>query len=70
MYYKNYSYAIQIFKLNVSEYPNSSNVYDSLGAAYMKNGQKKLAIKNYEKSLELDPENNNAKEMLKKLKLN
>jgi len=68
MYYKKFSNAIQIFKLNVSEYPNSSNVYDNLGTAYMKNGQNKLAIKNYEKSLELNPDNKNAKEMLKKIK--
>ena len=43
------------------------NVYDSLGEAYMKTGQKELAIKNYEKSLELNPKNDNGKEMLKKL---
>jgi len=27
--------AIEIFKLNVEEYPESGNVYDSLGEAYM-----------------------------------
>ena len=70
MYYKNYANAIQIFNLNVSEYPNSGNVYDSLGDAYMKNGQNKLAIKNFEKSLELNPDNKNAKEQLNKLKNN
>jgi len=59
--------AIEIFKLNVAEYPKSWNVYDSLGEAYMKNGDKELAIKNYEKSLELNPENENGKMMLKKL---
>ena len=60
--------AIQIFELNVTEYPESGNVYDSLGEAYMKNGQTKLAIQNYKKSLELNPENTNAVEMLKNLK--
>jgi CubicO group peptidase (beta-lactamase class C family) len=60
--------AIAIFQRNVQEYPQSSNVYDSLGEAYMKAGQKDLAIANYEKSLQLDPKNNNAVEMLKKLK--
>ena len=34
----------------------------------MKNGDKELAIKNYQMSLELDPKNNNAKEMIEKLK--
>ena len=60
--------AIGIFQLNVKAYTQSSNVYDSMGEAYMKNGQKEYAIKNYERSLELDPGNTNAVEMLKKLK--
>jgi len=60
--------AIEIFKINVAEFPNSSNVYDSIGEAYMTNGDTKLAIKNYEISLKLDPKNENAKKMLEKLK--
>jgi hypothetical protein len=40
-----------IFKLNVEAFPQSSDVYDSLGEAYMINGDKELAVKNYEKSL-------------------
>jgi CubicO group peptidase (beta-lactamase class C family) len=59
--------AIEIFKLNVEAFPESSNTYDSLGEAYMKNGDKELAIKNYKKSLDLDPTNTNAVNMLKKL---
>lgn len=59
--------AIEIFKLNVETYPNSFNVYDSLGEAYMKNGDKELAIQNYQKSLQLNPQNKNGKDMLKKL---
>jgi len=60
--------AIKLFKLNVEEYPLSANAYDSLAEAYLKNGQKDLAIKNYKKSFELNPNNENAKAMLKKLK--
>ena len=60
--------AIEIFKLNVEEYPNYANVYDSLAEAYMIAGDKKLAIMNYEKSLELDPNNTNAIEKLEALK--
>lgn len=59
--------AIAIFKLNVEEHPKSWNVYDSLGEAYMEDGQKELAIKFYRKSLEINPDNDNGKEMLKKL---
>jgi tetratricopeptide (TPR) repeat protein len=60
--------AVEIFKLNAEVYPRSVNVYDSLAEAYMINGDKELAIKNYERSLELDPNNTNAVEMLKKLR--
>ena len=60
--------AIEIFKLNVEEFPESFNVYDSLGEAYMADGNTKLAIKNYEKSVEMNPDNENGKKMLKKLK--
>lgn len=59
--------AIEIFKLNVEAYPQSSNVYDSLGEAYMVAGDKENAIKNYKKSLELNPNNTGAVEALKKL---
>ena len=59
--------AIEIFKINVGLYPASADVYDSLGEAYLKDGQKELAVKSYKKSLELNPNNTNATEMLKKL---
>jgi tetratricopeptide (TPR) repeat protein len=60
--------AIEIFKLNVEAYTQSANVFDSLAEAYMINGDRYLAIRNYERSLELDPKNTNAVEMMKKLK--
>lgn len=59
--------ATEILKLNVAEYPQSFNTYDSLGEAYMNDGQRDLAIRNYKKSLELNPQNTNAVDMLKKL---
>ena len=59
--------AIEVLKLNVREFPNSSNVYDSLGEAYMKAGQTAQAIANYKKSLDLNPQNTNATGMLKTL---
>jgi tetratricopeptide (TPR) repeat protein len=59
--------AIDLLKLNVQMYPDSGNAYDSLGEAYMKAGQKQLAIESYKKSLEKDPTNENAKAKLKEL---
>jgi tetratricopeptide (TPR) repeat protein len=60
--------AIEIFKLNVESYPQSANVYDSLSEAYMINGDQELAIKNYQRAVELNPQNTKAVEMLKKLR--
>jgi D-alanyl-D-alanine carboxypeptidase len=56
--------AISVLRLNVHLYPESANVYDSLGEAYMIAGNTALAIENYEKSLTLDPSNDNAREKL------
>ncbi|MES2374030.1 MAG: FKBP-type peptidyl-prolyl cis-trans isomerase [Bacteroidota bacterium] len=60
--------AIRIFLLNVEEYPKISNVYDSLGEAYMAVKDFDKAILNYEKSIELDPANTNATKMIKQMK--
>jgi len=59
--------AIEIFKLNVKEYPDAYNTYDSLGEAYMLNGEKDLAIKNYAQSLVLNSKNVNAIKKLCKI---
>ena len=59
--------AIEMFKLNVEQYPQGFNTYDSLAEAYAAAGERELAIKNYKKSLELNPQNTNAVERLKEL---
>ncbi|MEO8042738.1 MAG: serine hydrolase, partial [Acidobacteriota bacterium] len=59
--------AIEIFKLNVEMFPNASNPYDSLGEAYLEDGQKDLALLNYKKAAELDPTNANAKLIVRRL---
>src|SRR5215469_7054190 len=71
--------AIAILKLNGSLYPNSANVYDSLGDAYLADGQNDLARQNAQKAIELlahdttDPEDlrkairESAEQKLKKL---
>ncbi len=45
--------AIALFKLNVTAYPDSPNVYDSLADAYIADGQKDLARQNEQKTLDL-----------------
>jgi tetratricopeptide (TPR) repeat protein len=64
---KEFKEAIRIFQLNVEAYPQSSNVYDSLGEAYMDDGNKSLAIANYQKSVQLNPKNRNGIVYLQKL---
>ena len=56
-----------VFKLNIEMYPNSFNVYDSYGEACMLNGDQDEAIEYYRKSLELNPDNADAVEMLRKI---
>lgn len=58
---------INVFLLAVHIYPNSANLYDSLALAYLYNNDVKNAITNYRKSLELNPENQNAIDKLKEL---
>jgi len=65
---KKFKEAIRIFQLNVEAYPKSSNVYDSLGEAYMDNGNNEEAIGNYRRSLKLNPKNRSGARMLEKLK--
>lgn len=60
--------AIKIFIVNVQLNPASWNAYDSLGEAYALSENTKLAIANYEKSLELNPKNESGKEHLARLK--
>ena len=56
------------FALNVEAFPDSWNVHDSLGEAYMVGGERELAIASYERSIELNPGNANGVEMLKRLR--
>lgn len=59
--------AISIFTLLISEFPNSSNAFDSMGESYFLNDQFELSKINYQKSLELNPENTNAEEMINRI---
>lgn len=60
--------AIEIFRMNVRLSPQSADAYSNLGEGYAASGQKDLAVKNYERSLQLDPKNEDARLALAHLK--
>lgn len=59
--------AVRIFRLNIEAFPSSPIVYDSMGEAYYNKGDFALSVLNYKRSLELDPENEQAKNMIAKM---
>ncbi|RAI97589.1 CubicO group peptidase (beta-lactamase class C family) [Chitinophaga skermanii] len=65
---KKFDDAITIFELMTFQYPNSSNAFDSLAEGYATAGKREQAITYYEKAIQLDPNNTNSIQMLKKLK--
>ena len=62
--------AIAILQINVEAFPDSFNVYDSYGEALLASGNKEKAIKNYLKSIELNPGNVGGIKVLKDLGIN
>jgi tetratricopeptide (TPR) repeat protein len=56
---KNYEQAIRVFKLNVEKFPKSEETYHQLGDVYRDNGQLEIAIKTWEKGIEVAEENSN-----------
>jgi len=58
---------INVFLLATKLYPNSANLFDSLAEAYLFIGSKDKAIENFEKSLKLNSQNQNAIDRLKQL---
>ena len=65
---KNYDKALYIFDLNTKIFPYKDNVYDSLGEAYFEMENYTNALKNYYKVLSLKPDDENAIEMIEKIK--
>jgi tetratricopeptide (TPR) repeat protein len=59
--------AISIFELNTETFPLSANAWDSLAEAIMSKGDHEAAIRYYRRSLELDPDNNNAAIMIERI---
>ncbi|MFC1800213.1 tetratricopeptide repeat protein [Candidatus Eisenbacteria bacterium] len=59
--------ALEVFRLNVSLFPDFWNVYDSYGEALLASGDRASAIRNYRKATDLNPGSKSASDMLKKL---
>jgi uncharacterized protein len=68
IYLKRFVEAIYLFKLNVNNYPTSSDVYDSLGDCYAAKGDKLNAIDSYKKALSIK-EVTETRKKLKKLQV-
>jgi tetratricopeptide (TPR) repeat protein len=64
MYSKKENEALEIFELNTKLYPNGSNTFDSLGECLLLLGKKEEGIKAYQKSLVLNPKNENARKII------
>lgn len=62
-----YEDAKHIFSFGIKLFPENSNLYDSLAETYMLNNEFKKSIEFYTKSLEMDPNNEGARQMLKTL---
>jgi len=66
---KTSGHGIKIFILALEIYSESANLYDSLAEAYLYIGNNELAVKNFKKSLDLNPQNTNAIDRLEELKI-
>jgi CubicO group peptidase (beta-lactamase class C family) len=60
--------ALAVFELNTRVFPESFNTWDSLGEAHMVLGHDEEAIRAYERSLELNPNNANAQTMISRIR--
>ena len=59
--------ALTVFKTTISMYPDSWNTYDSMGEGLLVAGKLDKSRKYYEKSIAMNPENENGKKMLAKI---
>jgi len=61
--------ALETFKINTLLFSASDNVYESYGEGLLKTGKKEEAVAMFKKSLEINPDNEDAQKMLKKIEL-
>ncbi|MBC2845791.1 serine hydrolase [Winogradskyella flava] len=60
--------ALTVFKLNAEKFPNSTNVFNSLGEAYYQKKTYQLALEAFETSLKHDPNNQSSKDFITRIK--
>ena len=60
--------ALEIYAAYAREYPNSASIQKNLGDLYMKTGKREEAIKCYETSLKLNPENAELRDALETIR--
>lgn len=66
-YYRNYNLALKTSKLFVDLYPNSDQAYFNLATSYAELGEKKQAIRAFEKVIEIQPNHEEAKKRISEL---
>ncbi|MEQ1817504.1 MAG: serine hydrolase [Terricaulis sp.] len=59
--------AVRVFTENVGYYPENAYAYDALGEAQLAAGQREQGVQSYRRSIELDPSNTNAAEVLARI---
>jgi cytochrome c-type biogenesis protein CcmH/NrfG len=60
--------AVEVFELNTRVFPEAFNTWDSLGEGQMLLGNDEQAIQSYQRSLELNPDNANAEDMIAQIR--
>lgn len=60
--------AIAVFRRNVERFPESANTWDSLGEAYLEAGELEAALENYQRSVELNPANDNGRAAIERIR--
>jgi CubicO group peptidase (beta-lactamase class C family) len=60
--------AIAVFRVNTDTYPKSGDAWDSLAEAEYKAGDKSDALRDYDLSVKLNPDNENGKTMINKIR--
>lgn len=62
---KDLQLAERYFQMNLDAYPKSSNAHDSMGELFLNKGDTVHALKMYEKAVELDGTNDNARRIIR-----